>query len=210
MKKLKINEDKNAIQADLEHAEQTRESLQKLYSILDEGGHKPTYQVVEDITREVLGSHYRDEFDEYQKAEEFLKNLLIANSKDSSKVLGFNLNKDKLKDMIEVNPEELERIAEAFTMIERHAVRFMELIDLNKKTNKVELSKDAPKIIADWHTVYAEGEKQLEVAKTMIDLCERLNNYQLVCSSAGAYGDVRGLIFRNRRWEIEANFIKRF
>lgn len=211
MEKLQIAQNKPAIQADIERAGFVCGVLQELYTALEEKGHKPNYQIVESTVAEVL-NEYRDGFTtrSEEAATEVLKNLIYENSQEGTKALGIPIRKEKLIDMIEVSPDEVETVVSIVAKLKPGDNKFFELIDFNPKSGNVELSKGYKETISELHTRYAVGERQIQVAKTLLKLRDQVNEYLSVCSGRGAGGEIAGLVFYRDHCEIEVNYIKQF
>lgn len=150
--------------------------------------------------------------------EDYLKDKAISQS-EQPKVFGFNLNKAKLKDLIEVPTVPIDIINSLDTLIEKSSynggksegIKYFELLE-----DKVVINQATVKEFEESCSFYVTTKKQIRLAEEIKKVCEALNNFkefgdglfQLKAEALNA--SYNAILTKNDKFYPDYNFITKF
>ncbi|MFK5855120.1 MAG: hypothetical protein QM503_03240 [Bacteroidota bacterium] len=150
--------------------------------------------------------------------EDYLKDKAISQS-EQPKVFGFNVSKEKLKDLIEVPTIPIEIINSLDTLIEKSSHNGRNLLDLKYfelLENKVVINQTTVKEFEESCSFFVTTKKQIRLAEEIKKVCEALNNFkefgdglfQLKVEAINA--EHNAILMKNGKFYPDYNFITTF
>lgn len=213
MSKLEIYKKDLVIASELERCPQFLTVLDDLFTQLSANDLNPGIENIEEMISAYLGRKegLNNEFENKLFVSNFLKNLIVElNYTQSQTVLGMRLNKSKFAELVELDPDFVETIYTIMSGVKPNDGKYFPYFDFDSETSTVTLKIDYETLITENNTVYAIGDKQIEVTQMLLDMMVSLENYKTVTKKSLAGDAIPGIVFYSGRYEIEVNFIRQF
>ncbi len=210
MDKVEIYKDVEEIQKKTGRATEVLGAIQSIYDKLNSGGLTTSFERVIEITTKFVFATREDKTKKEPMAEDLLKAITV-DSLQANNAIGFAVKREKMLEMVEVNPQDVQDLLALFDLINIHEWSLLEHIEFNTQTKKVKYAADHLSKIEEKHTIYADNEKQIQVVKVLAKLKEALNEYCLVCENYGksvSRPEIAGLINLIKDYKLDHMFVK--
>jgi hypothetical protein len=213
MEKLVIYRDTEAIEAELERCPEVCRILGSVLNYLQEKGYSPDLDELE----KTLQGYFHDmkhagiERISEQQISSYLKKVILDSKHPNQELMGLKLNREKFQELLEIDPNDVAEIMSLMSGLNLEDWHYFRYTDFNSSENKVLLNPNYKKRIEDSHTRYAEGKRQIEVAKLLLKLIDCLSDYEKVTGYPISREEpVPGIRWNDGRSRIDMNFIRKY
>ncbi len=213
MEKLVIYRDTEAIEAEQERCPEVCKILGSILTYLQEKGYSPD---LDELEKTLSGYFHNmkwsgDERISEQQVSSYLKKVMLDSKHPNQEIAGLKLKREKIEEMLEVDPNHVAEIMSLMSGLNLEDWHYFNYTDFNSSENKVVLNPDYKKLIEDSHTRYAEGKRQIEVAKKLLNLIKAMSEYEKVTGYPISREEpVPGIKWNDGRSRIDINFILKF
>jgi hypothetical protein len=214
MKKLKIKEDIEAIELGLNRCPEVHEIVKQLFVLFESKGLSPNFK---DIKRFLVGYWHQKEthnsdLENERKVSNFLKSLIAdTHHEKTTDVLGFKLNKEKFSELLDLDKNLVTDIIDLISKTERQDGVYLDFIEYDKESKQITLNNSFKEHIKEKHTMYAHGDKQIEVANMLLSLINSMNEYERITGyKIHREEPFKGIQWRNGKGEISMDFLERY
>ena len=126
-------------------------------------------------------------------------------------MLGLKLNRQKFSELLEIDPNDVAELMALISDLNPEDWKYFRYTDFNSAEKKVVLNPEYKKLIEDSHIRYAEGKKQIEVAKTLLKLIDCLIEYEKVTGYPISREEpVPGVRWNDGRLRVDINYISKY
>lgn len=203
MDKIEIYKDIQNIAKDIEICQNAKETIQSLYDEFAVYGCNLTIEKIHEIAGNTKFGNIKDEF-----VMNAVKDIIInyKTGTETPTILGLTISKESLRDMIVVS--NMKEIINSLRDFSKEIWNVKDLISI--QDGKAIISNDFEITIEKKHTVFAEGKKQIDRAKVLINLRDAMNEYlkEKIVNTVYGFPIVIGLNTDGKEYVIDPKFIK--
>ena len=190
MEKLEIYKNTELIKKRLQRVPEVCETIQKLFNKFNGNGLTTSFEDLMKIIEKYMFKGNITDFDGQKELEELLKNIAVDSSPETVKVMGFKMKREKLLDLIEIEPEDIQELLFLIASLSVEDWNILKHIEFDTKTQLVKTTAGhAVKIETDL-SVFADNEKQIKVTKLLLKLKEAINEWVALRSSLSLNFDI--------------------
>lgn len=213
MNKLEILKKDSIIAIDLVRCPQVFAILEDMVGLLDANELNPPIEHVEDMIRVYLADEafINSEPARKKHAETYLKSLIVElNHQNSESVLGMKINISKFAELVELDLNFIDDFAQLLSGLRIGDPKYFPYFDFDAETSAVSLKTDYEALITEDNTVYALGDKQIEVTQTLLATIVAMENYAAVTKRNPTQIDLEGISFYSNSWHIDVPFVRQY
>jgi hypothetical protein len=210
MDKIEIYKNDEEIQRRLGRATEVLGAIQQIYNKLNGTGLTTSYARVIEITTSFIFATREDKTKKELIAENLLKAITV-DSLQANNTIGFAVKREKMLEMVEVNPQDVLDLLALFAQINIYEYWLFAQMVFNNQSKAVSYVVDYVSNIEEPLTVYAETDRQILVTTKLLALREALNEYCSLCKSYNKALDrpnVGGLEPILNDYNLDIDFIK--
>lgn len=210
MDKIEIYKNDEEIRRKSQRAPEVLGAIQAIYDKLNGNGLTTSFEKVIEITTKFIFATREGNARKEQIAEDLLKSIAV-DSLPANNAFGFAIKREKMLEMVEVKPQDIQDLLALFDLINIHEWSLLEHIEFDAQTKKVKYATGHLSKIEEKHTIYADNAKQVKITKAILALREAINAYCLVCEDCGKSVDrpeIAGLITLAKDYRLDHMFVK--
>ena len=205
MKKLEFFKDVKAIHEEKAKLNELKTKVDILYQFLKGKDYKPTFKTVIELIKSILQNIAK--LGEFIATDYYLRLFILENNKTNYKNFGFQVNKAKLVELIDLPEPEVKQVIEVLNFVFISDIPLLDGLTLNTENDIIELAQGHEKEIEKRHTYYAVGKQQIEAATAMLNLVDSLNTYKEKCE-IDLFQKVEGVTHNDEAYLIDSWYLR--